>query len=71
MYGLIVTQNGDLEDPITVPSESKQKISYYVTHHFGYHRDFMLDVAPILVLFATFLAFMYAVCIKRLNFQQR
>jgi hypothetical protein len=27
MYGLIVTQYGDLEDPITVPGESKQKIA--------------------------------------------
>jgi hypothetical protein len=70
MYGLIVTQYGDLEDPITVPSESKQKISYYVTYHFGYHRDFMPVVAHVLVLFATFLAFMYVVCMKRLNFQQ-
>jgi hypothetical protein len=56
--------------PITIPSESKQKVRYYVTHHFGYHRDFMPVVAPILVLFATFLAFMYAVSIKRLNFHQ-
>jgi hypothetical protein len=71
MYGLIVTQYGDLEDPIIVPGESKHKISYYVTHHFGYHKDFMPAVAPVLVLFAIFLALMYAVCIKRLNFQQR
>jgi hypothetical protein len=70
MYGLIVTQYVDLEDPITVPSESKQMINYYVTYHFGYHRDFMPVVAHVLVLFATFLAFMYVVYIKRLNFQQ-
>jgi hypothetical protein len=36
-----MTQYGDLEDPITVPGESKQKISYYVTHRFGNLRDFM------------------------------
>jgi hypothetical protein len=71
MYGLIVTQYRDLEVPITVLGESKQNINYYVTHHFGYHRDFMLVVAPVLMLFATFLTFRYAVCIKRLNFQQR
>ncbi|OEL16174.1 ABC transporter G family member 42 [Dichanthelium oligosanthes] len=71
VYGLIVTQYGDLEEFISVPGESKQKISYYVTHHFGYHRDFMPVVAPVLVLFAVFFAFMYAVCIKKLNFQQR
>ncbi|CAN6169704.1 unnamed protein product [Urochloa humidicola] len=71
VYGLIVTQYGDLEQFITVPGESKQTISYYVRHHFGYHRNFMPVVAPVLVLFAVFFAFMYAVCIKKLNFQQR
>ncbi|TVU07859.1 hypothetical protein EJB05_41231 [Eragrostis curvula] len=71
VYGLIVTQYGDLEEIITVPGQSNQTISYYVTHHFGYHRSFMPVVAPVLVLFAVFFAFMYAVCIKKLNFQQR
>ncbi|CAN6201350.1 unnamed protein product [Urochloa humidicola] len=71
VYGLIVTQYGDLEEVITVPGGDNQTISYYVTHHFGYHRNFMPVVAPVLVLFAAFFAFMYAVCIKKLNFQQR
>ena len=71
VYGLIVTQYGDLEEVIEVPGQSKQTISYYVTHHFGYHRNFMPVVAPVLVLFAAFFAFMYAVWIKKLNFQQR
>ena len=71
VYGLIVTQYGDLQNSITVPGEDKQTISHYVTNHFGYHRDFMPVVAPVLVLFAAFFAFMYAVCIKKLNFQQR
>lgn len=71
VYGLIVTQYGDLEIPISVPGESEQTISYYITHHFGYHRNFMPVVAPVLVLFAAFFAFMYAICIKKLNFQQR
>lgn len=72
VYGLIVTQYGDLQNSITVPGEiNPQTISYYVTNHFGYHRDFMPVVAPVLVLFAAFFAFMYAVCIKKLNFQQR
>ncbi|KAM0890720.1 hypothetical protein ACQ4PT_026875 [Festuca glaucescens] len=71
VYGLIVTQYGDLEEIITVPGQSNQTISYYITHHFGYHRNFMAVVAPVLVLFAAFFAFMYALCIKKLNFQQR
>nr|CAB3470669.1 unnamed protein product [Digitaria exilis] len=71
VYGLIATQYGDLEETITVPGQDPQRISYYVTHHFGYHTNFMPVVAPVLVLFAAFFAFMYAVCIKKLNFQQR
>ncbi|EMS55441.1 Pleiotropic drug resistance protein 12 [Triticum urartu] len=71
VYGLIVTQYGDMEDIITVPGQSNQTISYYITHHFGYHRSFMAVVAPVLVLFAVFFAFMYALCLKKLNFQTR
>lgn len=71
VYGLIVTQYGDMEEIITVPGQPNQTISYYITHHFGYHRNFMAVVAPVLVLFAAFFAFMYALCIKKLNFQQR
>ncbi|VAI77417.1 unnamed protein product [Triticum turgidum subsp. durum] len=71
VYGLIVTQYGDLEETISVPGQSNQTISYYITHHFGYHRSFMAVVAPVLVLFAVFFAFMYALCLKKLSFQQR
>jgi hypothetical protein len=71
VYGLIVTQYGDLQETIKVPGQGEQKISDYVTQHFGYHRSFMAVVAPVLVLFAVFFAFMYAICIKKLNFQQR
>ncbi|XP_044961616.1 ABC transporter G family member 42-like [Hordeum vulgare subsp. vulgare] len=71
VYGLIVTQYGDLEETISVPGQSDQTISYYITHHFGYHRSFMAVVAPVLVLFAVFFAFMYAICLKKLSFQQR
>ncbi|KAM3212471.1 hypothetical protein ACQJBY_065487 [Aegilops geniculata] len=71
VYGLIVTQYGDMEDIITVPGQPNQTISYYITHHFGYHRSFMAVVAPVLVLFAVFFAFMYALCLKKLNFQTR
>ncbi|XP_048543259.1 ABC transporter G family member 42-like [Triticum urartu] len=71
VYGLIATQYGDLEETISVPGQSNQTISYYITHHFGYHRSFMAVVAPVLVLFAVFFAFMYALCLKKLSFQQR
>ncbi|XP_020088222.1 ABC transporter G family member 42-like [Ananas comosus] len=72
VYGLIVTQYGDLEDTINVPGQPQpQQIKEYIRHHFGYHTDFIGVVAIVLVGFAVFFAFMFAFCIKKLNFQQR
>lgn len=71
MYGLIVSQYGDVEDMIKVPGQQDQSIKSYVQDHFGYDSDFMGPVAAVLVGFAVFFAFMYAYCIKVLNFQQR
>ncbi|KAJ8638657.1 hypothetical protein MRB53_012924 [Persea americana] len=71
VYGLIVSQYGDLEGMIDVPGGGKQSIKSYVHDHFGYDNDFMGPIAAVLVCFAVFFAFMYAYCIKVLNFQQR
>ncbi|ONK80619.1 uncharacterized protein A4U43_C01F19860 [Asparagus officinalis] len=71
VYGLIVTQYGDLEDMIKVPGQEDQTIKFYVTNHFGYHTDFMPVVAVVLVGFSVFFAFVFAFCIRALNFQQR
>ncbi|KAJ0964794.1 hypothetical protein J5N97_025932 [Dioscorea zingiberensis] len=72
VYGLIVTQYGDLEDLIFVPGElEKKRIKDYVKDYFGYNPDFMGVVATVLVGFSVFFAFMFAICIKKLNFQQR
>ncbi|KAF8393439.1 hypothetical protein HHK36_021683 [Tetracentron sinense] len=71
VYGLIVSQYGDLEDKIKVPGMIDQSIKSYVKDYFGYDQDFMGVVAVVLVGFTVFFAFMYAYCIKTLNFQQR
>ncbi|KAJ0964795.1 hypothetical protein J5N97_025933 [Dioscorea zingiberensis] len=72
VYGLIVTQYGDLEDLIFVPGElEKKRIKDYVKDYFGYNPDFMGVVAAVLVGFSVFFAFMFALCIKKLNFQNR
>ncbi|URE29728.1 Pleiotropic drug resistance protein [Musa troglodytarum] len=72
VYGLIVTQYGDLEEQISVPgSKDLVRTKDYVKDHFGYHTDFMPVVAIVLVGFAVFFAFMFAYCIRKLNFQQR
>ncbi|KAK9130975.1 hypothetical protein Sjap_011462 [Stephania japonica] len=71
VYGLIITQYGDLEDLIEVPSGGKMMIKDYVEQQFGFKRSFIGPVAGVLVGFAAFFAFLYAYCIKALNFQQR
>ncbi|KAK1266094.1 ABC transporter G family member 36 [Acorus gramineus] len=74
VYGLIVSQYGDLDDNIKVTGPNGQfpeAIKKYIKDQFGYNRDFMGPVAVVLAAFAAFFALMYAYCIKTLNFQQR
>lgn len=72
VYGAILSQYGDVESRIQVPGMSTNPtIKWYVEHHFGYDHDFMAPIAIGLFVFAVFFAFMYAYCLKTLNFQMR
>lgn len=72
VYGLIVSQYGDIEDEITVQTTSlKASVKSYIEEHFGYNLGFMREVGVVLVGFTVFFAFMYAYCLKTLNFQKR
>lgn len=72
VYGLIVSQYGDVLDTIKVPGQSPDPtVQWYIQNHFGYDPGFMGPVAGVLVAFAFFFAFMFAYCIKTLNFQTR
>ncbi|KAK6914831.1 Plant PDR ABC transporter associated [Dillenia turbinata] len=72
VYGLIVSQYGDLDDRIQVPGMATQPtIKEYIQNQFGFDPDFIGPVAAVLVGFTVFFAFMYAFCIKNLNFQMR
>ncbi|KAI3862926.1 hypothetical protein MKX03_011415 [Papaver bracteatum] len=71
VYGLILSQYGDLEDMIKVPGMEDQMIKAYIKEHYGYENDFMGIVAGVLVGFTIFFATMYAICIKFINFQHR
>jgi hypothetical protein len=46
-------------------------IKWYIEDHFGYNPNFMDPVAGVLVGFTVFFAFMFAYCIRTLNFQMR
>ncbi|KAL6996420.1 ABC transporter G member 36, partial [Sarracenia purpurea var. burkii] len=72
VYGLIVSQYGDVEDTIKVPGMVPDPtIKLYIQDHYGYELDFIGPVAGALIGFAVFFAFMYAYCIRTLNFQMR
>lgn len=72
VYGLIVSQYGDVEDRIEAPGMTfDPTIKWYIENHFGYDSNFMGPVAAVLVGFTAFFAFTYAYCIKTLNFQMR
>ena len=67
-----MSQYGDVEATIKVPGMvTDPTISWYIENHFGYDPKFMGPVAGVLVGFAAFFAFMFAYCIKTLNFQIR
>lgn len=72
MYGLIIGQYGDVTSTIAVAGTSTQPmIKTYIQDHFGYDPNFKGPVAVVLIGFAVFFAFLYAYCIKTLNFQMR
>ncbi|XP_057431805.1 ABC transporter G family member 36-like [Lotus japonicus] len=72
VYGLIVSQYRDVTDPIFVAGSTQNfTVKEYIEDHYGFKSDFMGPVAAVLVLFTCFFAFVFAVCIKVLNFQSR
>jgi len=72
VYGLILSQYGDVERTILVPDTfPNPSIKSYIEKTYGYKPDFMGPVAGVLVGFTVFFAFMFAYCIRTLNFQMR
>ncbi|KAJ8755903.1 hypothetical protein K2173_024448 [Erythroxylum novogranatense] len=72
VYGLILSQYGDVEDTIKVPGGPPDPtIKWCIQNHFGFRADFMGPVAAVLVAFPVFFAFLFAYCISKLNFQTR
>ena len=72
VYGLIVSQYGDVETRIRVPGVSPDPtIKQFIQDNYGYEPDFMGPVAGVLVGFCVFFAFIFAYSIRTLNFQTR
>ncbi|VVA95985.1 unnamed protein product [Arabis nemorensis] len=72
VYGLIVSQYGDVETPIDVlGGPANLTVKQYIEDHYGFKSDFMGPVAAVLIGFTVFFAFIFAFCIRTLNFQTR
>ncbi|KAL1298231.1 hypothetical protein HN51_042620 [Arachis hypogaea] len=72
VYGLIVSQYRDVTKVIDVVGTGKNvTIKQYIEDEYGFKSDFLGPVAGVLVAFTLFFAFIFAFCIKTLNFQNR
>uniref|UniRef100_A0A2C9UZ79 ABC transporter domain-containing protein n=2 Tax=Manihot esculenta TaxID=3983 RepID=A0A2C9UZ79_MANES len=72
VYGLIVSQYRDVEDTIKAPGiVPDPTVKWYIKNHFGFDPNFMGQVTAVLIGFSLFFAFLYAFCIRFLNFQNR
>ncbi|VFQ92298.1 unnamed protein product [Cuscuta campestris] len=68
MYGLVVSQFGDIEDKM---SDSDQTVKQFLEDYFGYKHDFLGVVAAVIIAFPVVFGFTFAFAIKAFNFQSR
>nr|Q949G3.1 RecName: Full=Pleiotropic drug resistance protein 1; AltName: Full=NpPDR1 [Nicotiana plumbaginifolia]CAC40990.1 ABC1 protein [Nicotiana plumbaginifolia] len=68
LYGLVASQFGDLQDPLT---DQNQTVEQFLRSNFGFKHDFLGVVAAVIVAFAVVFAFTFALGIKAFNFQRR
>jgi len=71
LYGLVVSQFGDLDSEMTLVDGSKQPVKQFVKDYFGFHHDFLGEVAAAVVGFCVLFGFVFALGVKYLNFQHR
>ncbi|KAI3986335.1 hypothetical protein MKX01_002180 [Papaver californicum] len=67
LYGLVVTQYGDIQSPL----ESKETVEEFLNSYFGFKNSFLPVVAVVIVGINVFFAFVFAFAIRTLNFQKR
>ncbi|KAM3699205.1 hypothetical protein ACB098_05G008000 [Castanea mollissima] len=69
LYGLVVSQFGDIEELMT--DGNNESVKEFVKSYFGYKHDFLGVVAAVVAGVAVLFAFIFAVSIKIFNFQRR
>ncbi|KAJ6346920.1 hypothetical protein OIU76_003581 [Salix suchowensis] len=71
LYGLIVSQYGDIQEPITISINTTQPVEAYVKDYFGFDHDFLGVVGAVVLGWTILFAFIFAFSIKAFNFQRR
>ncbi|KAF5179672.1 Abc transporter-like [Thalictrum thalictroides] len=71
VYGLIVSQYGDVEDMVKVPGSGDQRIKDFLANYYGFDSSFIWPIAGVLVGLPVVFAFLFAFAIHTLNFQNR
>ncbi|RZC64005.1 hypothetical protein C5167_025792 [Papaver somniferum] len=67
LYGLVVTQFGDIQTPL----ETQETVEQFLNSYFGFKNSFLPVVAVVIVGINVFFAFVFAFAIRTLNFQKR
>lgn len=67
LYGLIISQFGDVHDTL----ENGQEVVQYLRSYFGFKKSFQAVCAIVVPSFAVLFAVSFAISIKILNFQRR
>ena len=72
LYGLIVSQLGDLTSPVIVPGDDTPKsVRQFLDENFGFKHDFVGVVATVHIGIVVMFIAAFAYGIKFLNFQLR
>ncbi|KAF3678437.1 Pleiotropic drug resistance protein 5 [Capsicum annuum] len=71
IYGLVTSQLGDKNNPISIPGSGEVSIKMYLKQSYGFEYDFLRVVAAVHVVWAVFFALIFSCGIKMLNFQRR
>eukprot|EP01018_Ginkgo_biloba_P026516 Gb_28918 [translate_table: standard] len=71
LYGLIVSQYGDIKTELDLAGGGKQPMDEFVRSYFGFKHDFLGLVAIVVIGFGVLFAFIFALAIRTFNFQKR
>ncbi|XP_051119662.1 pleiotropic drug resistance protein 1-like [Andrographis paniculata] len=71
LYGFIVSQYGDLEEPMTDEASAGQTVKQYLRSYFGFKESMLGVTAGVLLGFVIFFMFIFAYAIRTFNFQRR